>query len=62
MVDEIEITERDAVTAWRIARLFDAGYPPDLAELIAKTDVDLHEAVRLVEDGCSPRLAAEILT
>ena len=49
------------VETWRLSVLLDAGYPPDLAELVAESRVDLHEAVDLLERGCPPPLAARIL-
>jgi hypothetical protein len=49
------------VETWRLEVLLQAGYPGPLAELIATSPVDLHQAVRIVEQGCPPRLAAEIL-
>ena len=42
--------------------LVEAGYPVPLAEVIAAAHrVDLHEAVELVQQGCAPPTAAEIL-
>ena len=41
--------------------LIEAGYPVDVAERIADSDADLHEAVELVEQGCVPDIAAQIL-
>ena len=53
--------ENDRVAAWRLRVLMDAHYPLRLAERIAFSDADLHQAVELVEQGCDPKLAAEIL-
>jgi hypothetical protein len=39
----------------------EAGYPLPLAGRIAGTETDLHRAVELLEQGCSPATAAEIL-
>jgi hypothetical protein len=39
----------------------EAGYTLSLAERIAATEVDLHRAVELLDAGCSPETAAEIL-
>ena len=55
-------TERAKVESWRLHVLVEAGYPLHLAERIAQSGADLHEAVTLVSHrGCGPDLAAEIL-
>ena len=57
-----EETEWDKVERWRAEALEKVGY--DLAsalELAARHDVDLHQAVELVEAGCPPDLALKIL-
>lgn len=47
---------------WRTDALERAGFGIKLAhELAARPEVDLHLAVDLVENGCSPELAARIL-
>jgi hypothetical protein len=39
-----------------------AGFPGDDAvALAARSDVDLHEAIELVQRGCPPELAVRIL-
>jgi hypothetical protein len=54
--------ERAKVESWRLHVLMEAGYPLPLAERVAQSGADLHEAVTLVaERGCRPELAAEIL-
>jgi hypothetical protein len=53
--------ERSKVESWRLHVLMEAGYPLSLAERIAAAEVDLHHAVELVEGGCTPETAAEIL-
>ncbi len=54
--------ERAKVESWRLHVLVEAGYPLPLAERVAQSSADLHEAVMLVaERGCRPELAAEIL-
>ena len=61
-VEEIVETELDRVERWRLEELVRAGYDPSSAfELAARTDVDLHAAVELVERGCPSELAAQIL-
>jgi hypothetical protein len=54
--------EAAKVLEWRVVQLFRAGYDPEEAGLLAvHTDVDLHEALRLVERGCPPKTALRIL-
>jgi hypothetical protein len=51
------------VITWRRCRLLEAGFPPDLAEMLAGTpSVDLHALLQLVDRGCPPVLAARILS
>jgi hypothetical protein len=55
-------TEQELVERWRADELERAGYPQDVAaELAMRADVDLHRAIALVRNGCSPALAADIL-
>ncbi len=54
--------ERGKVESWRLHVLIEAGYPLPLAERIAQSEADLHEAVELVaRRGCIPDVAAQIL-
>ena len=54
--------ERAKVESWRLHVLIGAGYPLPLAERIAQSGADLHEAVALVaQRGCRPEVAAQIL-
>jgi protein involved in temperature-dependent protein secretion len=53
--------ERVKVESWRLHVLVEAGYPVPLAERVAHSNADLHQAVALVRAGCAPELAAEIL-
>jgi hypothetical protein len=53
--------ERAKVHGWRLHVLLEAGYPVEVAERLADSEVDLHSAVGLVEQGCSPDVAAAIL-
>jgi hypothetical protein len=56
-------TELDRVERWRTAELMRVGFPGDDAvALAARLDVDLHEAVALVQRGCPPELAIRILS
>ena len=55
-------TEAERIERWRYEALLRAGYEPSAARRIAeRQDVDLHNAVELLERGCSPELAAAIL-
>jgi hypothetical protein len=58
---ETEESEQSKVESWRLHVLMEAGYPLSLAERLAGSDADLHEAVELLGRGCSPETAAEIL-
>ncbi len=54
-------SERAKVQSWRLHVLIEAGYPLPLAEKLADSSADLHEAVELVRAGCSHETAAQIL-
>jgi hypothetical protein len=54
-------SEPGKVESWRLHVLLEAGYPVPLAERIAVSEADLHEAVELLARGCEPQVAAEIL-
>ena len=59
---EIIETELDRVERWRTAELMRVGFAGDDAvALAARLDVDLHEAIELVQRGCPPELAVRIL-
>jgi hypothetical protein len=52
----------EEVVAWRLDQLMRAGSDQSSALILAKrSTVDLHEAVDLLEHGCPPKLALEIL-
>ena len=54
--------EHATVTSWRVERLLQAGYDAEAALVLAlDRDVDLHLAVSLLERGCPPDTALEIL-
>jgi hypothetical protein len=60
-IDTVE-TETERVERWRTAELMRVGFPGDDAvALAARTDVDLHEAIELIQRGCPPELAVRIL-
>ena len=47
---------------WRMFELVLAGYPQTIAGKISRRpDIDLHEAVHLLEKGCDPKTAFRIL-
>jgi hypothetical protein len=55
-------SEQELVERWRAEELERAGFGPlDAAEIAARVDVDLHRAVELIQNGCSPELAKQIL-
>ena len=55
-------TEAEKVERWRAEALEKVGYDPESALMLAsRPAVDLHQAVELVEAGCSPELALRIL-
>ena len=61
---EIPVTEpeHERVERWRAEALQRAGYPREVAaELATRADVDLHQAVNLLLDGCPAETAARIL-
>ena len=62
-LDGVEIQESDEdaqVYAWRVERLSYLGLSNLVASAVAPL-VDWHEIARLVERGCSPELALEIV-
>ena len=55
------IDERSKVESWRLHVLIEAGYPLSIAERLAVSEADLHLACGLLDQGCEPETAAEIL-
>ena len=54
--------EWDAIVGWRVERLLAAGYDGEAAIVLAlDRDVDLHEAVSLLDRGCPVETALRIL-
>ena len=50
------------VLVWRFKQLCRSGFELELATTIAaRMDVDLHEAIDLVERGCPPDVAGRIV-
>lgn len=57
-----ESTEQERIEQWRAHALERAGYDADAAvELAARSDIDLHLAVELLEKGCPTETALRIL-
>jgi hypothetical protein len=57
-----ETTEQERIEQWRATALERAGYDAAAAaELAARTDIDLHLAVELLENGCPADTALRIL-
>jgi hypothetical protein len=55
-------TEAARIERWRQEELERAGYSAEqAAELAASAQVDLHEAIDLVDRGCPPGVALQIL-
>jgi len=51
------------VVAWRLCRLLESGFAPDLARRLASTAaIDIHALLQLVDRGCPAELAARILS
>jgi hypothetical protein len=57
----LTVSEADSIVSWRLHVLLLAGASVLVAEQLAESDVDLHEAVALIEQGCPPAIAARIL-
>jgi hypothetical protein len=62
---EIEVAAEDSeedarIYAWRVEQLSGLGLSHVIASAVASF-VDWHEIARLVEHGCSPELALEIV-
>ncbi len=58
---EVVETEIERVERWRADALEKAGFDPISAVELARSDVDLHHALALVESGCPPETALRIL-
>jgi len=55
-------SEIDRIEQWRHEELGRAGYDPESALVLAAShDVDLHDAVSLLNRGCTVDLALQIL-
>ena len=51
----------EEVVAWRREQLERAGYETEVTEQIARSNTDLHLAVRLLTQDCPAKTAAQIL-
>ena len=60
-ITETPEDERTKVESWRLHVLMEAGFPLPLAEKLAHSDADLHNAVKLVVSGCDHETAVRIL-
>jgi hypothetical protein len=61
-VDDIVETEAERVERWRADELIRAGFDPDSAlKLAADPTVDIHRAAQMLQRGCPPELAVQIL-
>ena len=55
-------TEEQRIESWRMEALERAGYDRRAAAILAcRKDVDLHQAMSMLQNGCSPELALRIL-
>ena len=58
----VHVSERDRIEQWRHQALERAGYNPEAAIVLAAShDIDLHDAVSLLDRGCTVELALQIL-
>lgn len=61
MPEILTATSENDVVSWRLHVLLLSGADVASAEKLAASDADLHEAVELIEAGCSPETAVRIL-
>jgi hypothetical protein len=58
----VSVSEVERIERWRHQELERAGYDSESALVLAAShDVDLHEAIDLLERGCTVDLALQIL-
>jgi hypothetical protein len=60
-IEATEATDHELTLAWRLEQLSGAGFDTTLAAELALSNVDLHDAIDLVQWGCDPALVARIL-
>lgn len=59
---EVAISELRRVELWRFNELCRAGYDSEGADVLSiRLDINLHDAIGLLENGCAPRTALKIL-
>ncbi|CAB4690705.1 MAG: hypothetical protein F2663_03430 [Actinobacteria bacterium] len=64
LTEELEATETESarVERWRAETLMRVGYDAaSAAGLAARSDIDLHRAIELIEAGCPAETALRIL-
>ena len=60
--EELEAPVVEAVLRWRFEELIRAGYDAGSAMILAShVEVDLHDATTLIERGCPPETAMQIV-
>jgi hypothetical protein len=58
---KVRVTDEEVVS-WRVEQLLRAGADQPSAQILARrSHVDLHDALDLLERGCPPAIALEIL-
>ena len=61
-LETLYVSEMDRIEQWRHQELQRAGYDSESALVLAAShDVDLHDAARLLNRGCTIDLALQIL-
>jgi hypothetical protein len=56
------VTEHDFIRRWRLEALKRAGFSPsDALVMSGRTEVDVHVAAKLLQDGCPVATALRIL-
>lgn len=56
------VTESEKVADWRMRVALEAGADPETATFVStQTLIDLHEWLDMVQAGCEPKLAYQIL-
>ncbi len=51
----------EEVVSWRREQLERSGYETEIADQIARSEADLHQAIKLLQQGCPAETAAQIL-
>lgn len=57
---ELLETEEGRVFQWRYESLLREGLDDDQATLVALSEFDLHQAIRMLSNGCSPEQLVDI--